>query len=294
MTSARERAFGVAIARTAEVFLCCRRPIKQFLDIGTGPGLFLDAVSVYLPNISNWFHAVEQFPPYEHSRHPNYLIGHVKDYSASSFDAGICIEVFEHLTPRMVDALLGEIASISRTEACFLINTGLADYTRNDCPEYLDPVGRGHIMSWTVPAINHLARSHGLVASAIPGRNWCFLLEKAEGPRPSISDRLAQPLSENLSALYMPNARASPIALLGEIALRESYYYDQFLSRTNWAIALSDEVTHMRDVDQIKSNELAALRATLAEIYASWSWRLIAGVRRYLLRAAHRVGILGE
>lgn len=244
MASARERAFGIALARAAEVFLCSRREILRFLDIGTGPGAFLDAVAMYLPQISHRFHGVELFPPPEKdcTQHPNYRIGRVKDYAPGSIDGGMCIEVLEHLTPQQASGLLGEIASAGSNEACFLINTGLADYTRTECPEYLDPVGRGHIVSWTVAAVNQLAAPHGLVASAIPGRNWCFLLEKAAAPRPSIEERTASPLPENLAALHCPQAPASPIALLGRTALSEAHYYDQFLSRAKWAVSLQEEL----------------------------------------------------
>ncbi len=288
MIAARERAFGVALARAAEVFFCSRRPIDRFLDIGSGPGLFLDAVSVYLPYISNRFYAIERFSPPGHTQHSNYRVGRVTDYPSDWFDGGMCIEVFEHLTPRMVDSLLREIAIVSRSEACFLINTGLATYTRDECPEYLDPLRRGHIMSWTVAAVDRLARPHGLIASTIPGRNWCFLLEKADTPRPSISDRLAQPLRENMAALNQPEMGASPIALLAEIALRETYYYDQFLSRTNWAMELNDEVTHMRQVAKTANDEVVALRTELAAIRKSRSWRLTAGARK-LFRVARKV-----
>jgi 2-polyprenyl-3-methyl-5-hydroxy-6-metoxy-1,4-benzoquinol methylase len=244
MESARERAFGIALARAAEVFLCSRREILRFLDIGTGPGTFLDAVAIHLPQISDRFHGVELFPPQEkdRSQHANYRIGHVRDYAPGSIDGGMCIEVLEHLTPRQATGLLAGIAAAGSDGSCFLINTGLADYTRTECPEYLDPAGRGHITSWTVAAVNQLAAPYGLVASAIPGRNWCFLLEKASAPRPSIEERAASPLPENLAALHGAQAPASPVALLGRTALREAHYYDQFLSRTQWAMALQEEL----------------------------------------------------
>jgi len=301
MVAARERAFGIAMARTAEVFLYCRRPIRRFLDVGTGPGTFLDAVAAYLPHVADRFRAVERFPPPEPERtqQANYRIGRVGDYPPESFDAGLCIEVFEHLTPNMVDRLLAEIASVSRADACFLVNTGLADYTRDECPAYLDPIGRGHITIWTVLAVNHLARRHGLVATAVPGRSWCFLLEKANLPRPSTEDRAATALSENRSSLQRPDAGASPVGLLGEVALREAFYYDQFLKRSRWAMALDDEVGRLRHAlaaapvapaacqDGGLAAEVTALRADLAAIHASRSWRVTAGLRFFSRLVRH-------
>jgi 2-polyprenyl-3-methyl-5-hydroxy-6-metoxy-1,4-benzoquinol methylase len=313
MKSAREHAYTVALSRAAEVFLLSRRPIARFLDVGSGPGLFLDAIATHLPHLSDRFHAVEMFPPEtaQRTRHANYLVGRVSDYPAETFDGGICVEVFEHLTPRMVDGLLGEIASISRNGACFLINTGLADYTIGECPEYLDPLGRGHITSWTVAAVNHLARPHGLVASAIPGRSWCFLLEKADrASGDAVFER--KPLPENLAALGHPGIGTSPIAMLGEIALLQSHYYDQFVSRSHWAMALDGEVSAARSSnqqlrvenerlqnavsardakldaarDQLRSetdalrNEVARRDARIHAMLTSRSWRMTAGVRR--------------
>lgn len=248
MFAARERAFGIAIARAAEVFFCSRRPIERFLDVGTGPGAFLDAVAAYLPHIADRFHAVELYPPPppERTAQPNYRIGRVGDYVPESFDGGLCIEVFEHLTPQMVDHLLGDISTVSREEACFLVNTGLTEFVRNECPDYLDPVGRGHITIWTVDAVDRLARRHGLTASPIPGRTWCFLLEKAPGPRPSMEARIAAVLPENRAALARPVERASPVGVLAEVGLLQAYFYDQFLQRTQSAMALEAELIALR------------------------------------------------
>src|SRR5689334_4315850 len=50
LKSAKDRSYGTTLARMAEAFYYCKRPIKKFLDIGTGPGYFLDAVSKLLPD----------------------------------------------------------------------------------------------------------------------------------------------------------------------------------------------------------------------------------------------------
>ncbi len=248
LPAARDRAYGVALARAAEVVLGSSRPIDRFLDVGTGPGHFLDAVATYLPHSAGHFHGVELFPPAEQdrTRHPNYRVGRVSDYERYSIDGGMCIEVVEHLTPAMVDGLIGEIAAVSRERACFLINTGLADFVREEDPGYLDPAGRGHITIWTVAALNHLARRYGMVASAIAGRSWCVLLEKADAPGAPLLRRAESPLAENAAVLYYPGANASPVALLGLCALRESHHFGEFMARTRWALELDRELAVAR------------------------------------------------
>ena len=239
--AARERAWGVGIARAAEVFLCARRPVQRFLDIGTGPGYFLDAISTLAPHLAGMVHGIELFPPSEEarSRHPNYRLGRLGDYPPNSFDAGLCMEVFEHLTPRMVQGLLAELAKVFRTDACVMVNTGLAAFAREEDPGYLDPLGRGHITAWTLKAVNHLAQPLGLVASPLPGRSWCFLLEKTIAPALTLEARLASVLPENRAALAVPGTPSSALAIMAEQSLWGSYHYDQFLSRTRWALSMS-------------------------------------------------------
>lgn len=300
MIAARERAYGIAIARAAEVMICCCRPVLRFLDVGTGPGTFLDAIAEYLPYSADRFHAVELFPPPEPERtkRPNYRIGRVGDYPPDSFDGGMCIEVFEHLTPVMVDGLLGEIAAVATDGACFLVNTGLAQFVREEVPSYLDPIGRGHITIWTVAAVDHLARGHGLRAVAFSGRSWCFLLEKTDSPPQSIAERAAAPLAENLAALYRPGAGASAVAELGKTGLRESHHYSEFLQRTEWVLSLDREVKQLREIVagkreattllQAQVEATAVLQAQVEAIRASRSWRLTAGLRG--LKTAWRGG----
>jgi 2-polyprenyl-3-methyl-5-hydroxy-6-metoxy-1,4-benzoquinol methylase len=289
MIAARERAFGLGIARSAEVFLCARRPMMRFLDVGTGPGTLLDALALYLPHIADRFHGVELFPPPdEHrSRHPNYRIGRVRDYTDGFFDGGMCMEVFEHLTPAMLATLLSEVAAVSRDKACFLVNTGLAQFARDEVPSYLDPVGRGHITIWTVKAVNCLARPYGLVASEVPGRSWCFLLEKGGDPKLSVAERAVTALPENLAALHHPGAGASPVALLASIALRETYYYNEFLARSRWALTLNESNEQLREQLAVAHEKVAALQAAVAAVHESTSWRITAGLRQ-IARASRR------
>ena len=62
LKTSRERSFGSSLARCAEVFALSQIEINKFVDIGTGPGYFLDAVSqpalqinyILFPGISNF------------------------------------------------------------------------------------------------------------------------------------------------------------------------------------------------------------------------------------------------
>jgi len=202
LAAARQRSYGPALARVAETILYARRPIARFLDIGTGPGYLLDALAYYLPS-SDVFYGIDKFPPPAEycSRHPHFSAGAVRDLDGV-FDAGVCIEVIEHLTPRMLDDLLGQLAGKCTPQSCFIFNTGLSEYVRAENIGYLDPTGRGHIVSWTVKAVNVLARQHGFTAHPIHGKSWAFVLEQGSGPAgEDVRDRIWSALPENRKLL---------------------------------------------------------------------------------------------
>src|SRR4030095_9011064 len=54
--AARERSWGPALARVAEVFLYARLRIEKFIDIGSGPGYLLDALQYQLASASHIFY----------------------------------------------------------------------------------------------------------------------------------------------------------------------------------------------------------------------------------------------
>ena len=178
ISAARQRSFGSSLARVAEAVLYCRIPIRRFLDIGTGPGFLLDALAMYLPSHSELFYGVEKFPPdpSDRSVHPNYLAAGLEDLEGA-YECGVCIEVFEHLTPLMADRLAYALRSVSVPGSLFLFNTGLTDYVRHEDPGYLDPRGRGHICSWSVTAARKIFAAHGFLVHALPGKTWAFIVE---------------------------------------------------------------------------------------------------------------------
>lgn len=194
MDAARSLSFGSSLARVAEALLYCQLPVERFVDIGTGPGFLLDALSIYLPAHTRQFHGVEKYPPAEQyrSRHPNYIVADLSDCD-SKFECGVCIEVIEHLTPAMAAHPAAALGSVSVPGSLFLFNTGLTDYVLKEDLGYLDPFGRGHITSWSVEAARKIFNPCGFAVHALPGKTWAFLVEKPiEGGEAevSVTDRI--------------------------------------------------------------------------------------------------------
>jgi SAM-dependent methyltransferase len=224
LPAARQRAGGAALARMAEVFYYCRIPITRFLDVGSGPGFFLDAVARWLPSRKHMFWAVEKFPPpvAERTRAANYVVGDVADLAGTGpFDAGLCMEVVEHLTPAMLGKLLDALAGVSSPQAAWLVNTGLADYVMHEDPGYLDPWRRGHVIAWSIPALRMLAAPRGFTVHPIGGKSWAFVLEF--GPpaarREDIRHRVWTPVPANVQALCDPEC-GEVLKILGQETIR--------------------------------------------------------------------------
>lgn len=209
LESARQRSYGSSLARVAEVLLYCRIPVNRFIDIGTGPGYLLDALSTYLPASRHRFYGVEKFPPgeEERTRHENYLPSDLSDVKMQ-FECGVCIEVIEHLTPIMAGQLARGMAAISVPGSLFLFNTGLTEYVRHEDPGYLDPHRRGHITAWSTKAAGRIFQKEGFAVHAVPGKTWAFLIERlpvpGSAPEP-ISGRIWSALKENRDLLTDPD-----------------------------------------------------------------------------------------
>ena len=203
--AARERCFGPALLRVAETIAYCRIPVNAFIDLGAGTGWLLDALETLLPEAIDRFHAVELFPPPPAHRtaNPNYVVGRLAD-TRRIFDAGVCIEVIEHLTPATLRALVVQLAAVSRPGSLYLFNSGQPDFVAREDPAYLDPHRRGHIASYSLAGANAIFAPAGFNVIALPGRSWAFLAEF--GPsQPVDADaliaRLWQPVPENLAML---------------------------------------------------------------------------------------------
>lgn len=215
LPAAKQRAYGPALARMAEVLHYCRTEVRNFIDIGTGPGYFLDAVSKYLPNSRHIFHACEKFPPPQEFRtdHPNYFIGDVAEMG-KKFDAGLCMEVVEHLTPAMLDQLLAGLATASNRGAAYIFNSGFSAYVEQEDRAYLDPLVRGHIASYSITALTTVARRHGFSVTPIEGKNWACLLEYMAGDTTPPRNRIWTAKKANLSILEDKDM-GSALRLLG-------------------------------------------------------------------------------
>jgi hypothetical protein len=204
LPSAKQRSYGPALARMAECFYYARIPINKFIDIGTGPGYFLDAVKKYLPNNEHVFYGVEKFPPPAEymTESENYIIGDINETN-HKFDAGICVEVIEHVTPNMFKGILEGLAKTSNPGAFYIFNTGMPDYVLHEDMDYLDPFTRGHIVSYSLKAIEVLSRDFGFTPFAIKGKSWAFGLEykSQSNQKENIQDRIWSALPHNLNIL---------------------------------------------------------------------------------------------
>lgn len=200
LKAARERSWSTTLARVAEVLLYARIPIRRFIDIRSGPGYLLDAINYHLPDAHEVFHAAELFPPDEAhcTKNRNFHRGSLLDLPFS-FEAGSCIEVLEHLTPGMAKGIFADIASKSVPNSIFIFNTGLSAFVKNEDPGYLDPLVRGRVVSWSVPAIRHLAEPLGFSIYEIPGKSWAFIAEYKpdHGFDKPIDERMWWPVPEN-------------------------------------------------------------------------------------------------
>ena len=203
LASAHDRAWGVSVARAAEVVLLAKIPIKKFLDIGTGSGDFLDAMNYFLPNKDIVFVGIEKYPPRKEfqSENKGYKQGWLDLLEENDFDGGIRIEVLEHLTVNQVEGLFDLLAQKSKDNSIFMFNTGLTDYVKDEDPGYLDPLIRGHVSIWSVKAIAKLVSRFGWQIYKIPNRKWAFLAEKSDFRDEDFISRIWNPLPQNLSAL---------------------------------------------------------------------------------------------
>jgi SAM-dependent methyltransferase len=209
MASARERSYGPTLARMAEAIYYCKRPINKFLDIGTGPGYFLDAVSKLLPEHADIFYGVELFPPdTDHrTKSKNYIIGDIGDLK-DKFDCGICIEVIEHITPAMFNDILKKLARVSNPNALYIFNTGMPEYVIHEDRGYLDPTKRGHIVSYSIKAVSIIAARYGFVTHKIIGKTWAFALEFTQKRNTAFEDirnRIWHAPEQNLNILSDSN-----------------------------------------------------------------------------------------
>ncbi|GLQ95669.1 hypothetical protein GCM10007863_00870 [Dyella mobilis] len=233
--SARQRSVRDGLVRAGEVVLYARREVHRFLDVGAGPGFLLDSLANTFPGHSDTFHAVELFPPHEHSKHPNYVVGDAGTLPGK-FDAGVCIEVIEHLTPRMLQGLIKSLAAISAPDSTWLFNTGMPSYVRHEDPGYLDPRGRGHVVSYGLKGLRKMFSESNFEVIALPGKSFAFLAEYSPSTSPETftADRFYKPLPYNKALL-----EESGLLYIAAFESARSYYFqDESAQRAKWALSL--------------------------------------------------------
>ena len=216
--AARERSWGGSLARAAEAIYVCQRPVRSFLDIGSGDGSLLDALSYHLPSFSERLIGIELFPPETHTQHQGYQRGSVADLDMS-VDCGVCVEVIEHLTPHMLRGLLRGLASKSKVNSCFLFNTGMGDYVLSEDASYIDPVNRGHIVSYGLTALQTIFGEFGFRVSTLGSRAWAFIAEYQPTEPFDLASRTWRPMPQNTAVL--DDARSgSLMAIIARESLR--------------------------------------------------------------------------
>ncbi len=243
--SARERSYGTSIIRLAETLRIARVPVHRILDIGSGPGFLLDALDMIVPGIAGRTYGIELFPPppEKRSTHRNYKIGQIADLP-EKFDAGVCIEVIEHLTPGILRNILRQLADRSNQGAIYFFNSAQPSFVHSVDPGYLDPHRRGHIVSWSIAGVRTIFEPAGFNVIPLPGRDWAFLAEY--GPvrlvgTDTLMEWLWRPLPENLALTN--NDPYGP--LFGAIGLESARCYLEAATveaRTQWAVALKSEL----------------------------------------------------
>lgn len=217
LEAAKERSWGSAIARMSECLHYCKIPINRFIDIGTGPGYFLDAIDHFLPNSSDKFYGWEIFPPGKEfqTTHANYITHDLTGINIK-FQAGLCMEVIEHITPKQVYDLMRNLRDKIDECACFIFNTGLVEYVLKEDMDYMDPIKRGHICIWSVKALNKLLNDLGYACYPIGKKTWAVAVEYKGNNNPNeiIPDRIWSMLPENRKILEDKQS-GSVIRILG-------------------------------------------------------------------------------
>jgi hypothetical protein len=151
----------------------------------------------------------------------------------------------------MLDSLAASLAEISNLQALWLFNTGMSDFVRNEDPTYLDPLRRGHIVSYSLAGVTHILGRHGFTVRALPGKSFAFVAEYQSPPdSPDFEYRMYHPLAENKQLLE----QSGLLYQAAFEAARSSFFQAECLARTRWALGLQDELDKIRAVcSELKS-----------------------------------------
>ncbi len=239
--AALERAHGIGLVLSGEAILYCRRPVERFLDVGAGAGELLRQLQQLLDPEGAIFHGVEKFPPDWAARLPGFHHGDVGALEGR-YDAGVCIEVVEHLTPAMLDAIVAGLARLSNPGAFWIFNTGMPAYVKQEDPGYLDPLRRGHVVSYSVEGLAKRFAAHGFHIGALPGRSFAFYAEYRREADLAFDTRFYQPLPANRALLD----RNGLLACAAFETARSYFFQAESQARTRWALALQAELRALK------------------------------------------------
>lgn len=246
--AAKDRAEGLSLCRAGEAILYCRRPVNRFLDVGSGPNYLASNLQRLIDPDQQIVHAVEKFPPPYAEQHGNFHVGDIVDLEGK-FDAGVCIEVVEHLTPEMLRSVAAGLAKISANRSFWLFNTGMPDYVTKEDPAYLDPVRRGHIMSYSLTAVEKIFAPLGFRVGMLPGKSFAFFAEFMPDEDVDFDRRIYAPVPENVALLK----RHELLFHAAFEAARSYLYYAGYMQRTAWALTLDSELRALRGANASQS-----------------------------------------
>ena len=221
--SAIDRCYGAGLARMAESLFYCRIPVENFLDIGAGSGKLLDAIKAYLPYSSSHFYAIEKYPPERQkcTKSQNFMTGNYEIILKKKYQCGICIEVVEHLTPKMLVDIFSIIAKASDYLAFYLLNSGFVPYIEKENAMYLNPFVNGHIVSYSAKGLYYLLSPLGFNVIPVSGKNWLIGIEYvgknntlSEVSQENLIDRIWKALPHNTN-LLVDKKMGSVLKILG-------------------------------------------------------------------------------
>ena len=285
--SARMRASGESLTRAGEAILYARRPVHRFLDVGAGGGFLLDELIRLYPEEKTLFHAVELYPSPQHSVHENFKIGSVATLEGK-FDAGVCIEVLELLTPKNLESLVSDLSRVSEIDSLWLFNTDMPDFViRGKNPGDLAPLSRGHIMAYSLKGLSPIFEKYGVKIQECPGKSFSFIVEFRPSVELPFEQRFTLPLEYNKRLL----TKSGLLYQASFESARSYFYFHEFLERTKWAqrqerelleskAALSHRENRIKREIMERDSQIHSLRQDLEAITASKSWVVTKHLRK--------------
>ena len=196
-----------------------------------------------------------------------------------TFDAGVCIEVIEHLTPTTLRSLVAQLAAVSRPGSLYLFNSGQPDFVEREDPGLSRSARpRPHRLVFAALVPRASSGRPGSMSSRCPAAPGLFLPSSG---RCSLVDadaliaRLWHPVPENVSMLLgavrrlIRAAASTPHALPAGVAPRSTGAVSARLTCAAGRLEEHDGVhDHSRwgPTDQIGAGNLLTVEKRLAAL----------------------------